>query len=135
MSTGSSTQVARRGVFPRLRDARIRAKLALILVVPLVAVIALATARLVDVGQRATEAGTVEELTKLETDISGLTQLLHVERMAAAAYVATRAASPPATRRPSGRATPRSRSTARTGPTSKTRRAPYATASPASTTT
>ncbi|MCM4079827.1 sensor histidine kinase [Paractinoplanes hotanensis] len=87
MSTGSSTQVARRGVFPRLRDARIRAKLALILVVPLVAVIALATARLVDVGQRASEAGTVEELTKLETDISGLTQLLHVERMAAAAYV------------------------------------------------
>ena len=39
MSTGSSTQVTRRGVFPRLRDARIRAKLALILVVPLVAVI------------------------------------------------------------------------------------------------
>ncbi|MCO8275737.1 nitrate- and nitrite sensing domain-containing protein [Actinoplanes sp. TRM 88003] len=87
MSTGSSTQVARRGVFPRLRDARIRAKLALILVVPLVAVVALATTRLVDVGQRAAEAGTVEELTKLETDISGLTQLLHVERMAAAAYV------------------------------------------------
>lgn len=87
MSTGSSTQVTRRGVFPRLRDARIRAKLAIILVVPLVAVVALATTRLVDVGQRAAEAGTVEELTKLETDISGLTQLLHVERMAAAAFL------------------------------------------------
>src|SRR4051812_43606227 len=66
VSTGSSTQVTRRGVFPRLRDARIRAKLALILVVPLVAVIALATTRLVDVGHRAAEAGQVEELTKLE---------------------------------------------------------------------
>ncbi|MBL7257022.1 sensor histidine kinase [Paractinoplanes lichenicola] len=87
MSTGSSTQVTRRGVFPRLRDARIRAKLALILVVPLVAVIALATTRLVDVGQRAADAGQVEELTKLETDVSALTQLLHVERMAAAAYL------------------------------------------------
>ncbi|WP_308121282.1 sensor histidine kinase [Paractinoplanes bogorensis] len=88
MSTGSSTQVARRGVFPRLRDARIRAKLALILVVPLVAVIALATTRLVDVGQRAADAAQVEELTKLETDVSALTQLLHVERMAGAAYIA-----------------------------------------------
>ncbi|WP_250001304.1 nitrate- and nitrite sensing domain-containing protein [Actinoplanes sp. M2I2] len=87
MSTGSSTQVTRRGVFPRLRDARIRAKLALILVVPLVAVVALAATRLVDVGQRAAEAGTVEELTKLETDVSGLTQLLHIERMEAAAYL------------------------------------------------
>jgi signal transduction histidine kinase len=96
LSTGSSTQPARRGVFPRLRDARIRAKLALILVVPLVAVIALATTRLVDVGQRAAEAGTVEELTKLETDISGLTQLLHVERMAAAEYVGAAATKPDA---------------------------------------
>ena len=60
VSTGSSTQVTRRGVFPRLRDARIRAKLALILFVPLVAVIALATARLVDVepdGQRGRPGG------------------------------------------------------------------------------
>ncbi|MDY7085070.1 MAG: nitrate- and nitrite sensing domain-containing protein [Actinomycetota bacterium] len=90
MSTGSSTQVTRRGVFPRLRDARIRAKLGLILVVPLVAVIALATTRLVDVGQRAADAGQVEELTKLETDVSALTQLLHIERMAAAAYLGNR---------------------------------------------
>ncbi|GID26461.1 sensor histidine kinase [Paractinoplanes brasiliensis] len=90
MSTGSSTQVTRRGVFPRLRDARIRAKLGLILVVPLVAVIALATTRLVDVGQRAADAGQVEELTKLETDVSALTQLLHIERMAAAAFLGNR---------------------------------------------
>ena len=88
MSTGSSTQVARRGVFPRLRDARIRAKLALILFVPLAAVIVLATARLVDVSQRAAEAGQVEKLTRLGTDVSTLTQLLHVERMAAAGFLA-----------------------------------------------
>src|SRR4051812_7663684 len=89
VSTGSSTQVTRRGVFPRLRDARIRAKLALILFVPLAAVIVLATARLVDVSQRATEAGQVEKLTQLGTDVSTLMQLLHSERMQAAAYLAT----------------------------------------------
>ncbi|GIE96076.1 histidine kinase [Paractinoplanes rishiriensis] len=88
MSTGSSTQVTRRGAFPRLRDARIRAKLALILFVPLAAVIVLATARLVDVSQRADEAGQVEKLTELGTDVSNLTQLLHLERMAAAAFLA-----------------------------------------------
>ena len=89
MSTGSSTQVTRRGVFPRLRDTRIRAKLALILVVPLVAVIALAGVRLVDVGQQASAAGQVQKLTKLGTDVSELAQLLHTERMQAAAYLAT----------------------------------------------
>ncbi|GIF19421.1 signal transduction histidine kinase [Actinoplanes tereljensis] len=92
MSTGSSTQVARRGVFPRLRDARIRAKLALILFVPLAAVVVLATARLVDVSQRATEANQVEKLAEVGTDVSTLTQLLHGERMAAAAYLATQGA-------------------------------------------
>jgi signal transduction histidine kinase len=88
VSTGSSAQASRFGVLPRLRDARIRSKLALILFLPLVAVIALATARLVDVGQRATAATQVQKLTKLGTDISSLTQLLHVERMAAAGYLA-----------------------------------------------
>jgi signal transduction histidine kinase len=88
VSTGSSAQVTRRGVFPRLRDARIRAKLALILLVPLAAVIALAGVRLVDIGQRASEAGKVEDLTRLGTDISTLTQLLHNERMTAAAFLA-----------------------------------------------
>jgi signal transduction histidine kinase len=87
VSTGSSTQVTRRGVFPRLRDTRIRAKLALILVVPLVAVLALAGVRLVDVGQQASAAGQVQKLTKLGTDVSELAQLLHVERMEAAAYL------------------------------------------------
>ena len=73
---------------PRLRDARIRSKLALILFLPLVAVIALATARLVDVTQRATAATQVQKLTKLGTDVSSLVQLLHNERMAAAGFLA-----------------------------------------------
>src|SRR4051812_28786838 len=88
VSTGSSTQVTRRGIFPRLRDARIRAKLALILFVPLAAVIVLATARLVDVSGQATAAGQVQKLTELGSDVSALTQLLHGERMQAAAFLA-----------------------------------------------
>ncbi|MDG4828469.1 nitrate- and nitrite sensing domain-containing protein [Solwaraspora sp. WMMD1047] len=73
---------------PRLGDARIRSKLALILVVPVAAVIALATARLVDIGQSAYQATTIRSLTQLSTDVSALTQDLHRERMAAAAYLA-----------------------------------------------
>ena len=97
MSTGSSTQPAtypetpvrqRRG-FPRLRDARIRSKLALILFVPLLAVLALATVRLIDVGSRAIDATQVEDLTRLSTDVSELTQVMHKERMAAARFLAT----------------------------------------------
>ncbi len=94
MSTGSSAPPATgpaprregRG-FPRLRDARIRSKLALILFVPLLAVLALATVRLVDVGGRALDAGQVEDLTRLNTDVSELTHVLHQERMAAAQYL------------------------------------------------
>ncbi len=111
MSTGSSAQPAtrpatprreRRG-FPRLRDARIRSKLALILFVPLLAVLALATVRLVDVGGRALDAAQVEDLTRLNTDISDLTQVMHQERMAAGQFLAdptgrdARGAQPPRT--------------------------------------
>jgi signal transduction histidine kinase len=85
--SGSGTR-ERRGRIPRLRDARIRSKLALILFVPLVAVLALATVRLVDVGGSALDARQVEDLTELSTDVSDLTQYLHKERMAAAQYLA-----------------------------------------------
>jgi signal transduction histidine kinase len=109
VSTGSSAQASTRPatpgsgwrLFPRLRDARIRSKLALILFVPLLAVLALATVRLVDVGGRALDATQVEDLTRLDTDISDLTQVLHQERMAAGQYLAdptgrsARAAVPP----------------------------------------
>src|SRR5918998_1894431 len=95
VSTGSSTHPAtfsappareRRG-FPRLRDARIRSKLALILFVPLLAVLALAAVRLVDVGGRALDAAQVEDLARLSTDVSELTHVLHQERMAAAQFL------------------------------------------------
>ncbi|MDG4763715.1 nitrate- and nitrite sensing domain-containing protein [Solwaraspora sp. WMMD406] len=74
---------------PRLRDARIRSKLALILVVPLAAVAALATVRLVDVGQGALEARLVSSLAALSTDVSALAQDVHKERMAALTLLAS----------------------------------------------
>jgi signal transduction histidine kinase len=107
VSTGSSTQPAtdptagappggtpsgpvgrRRGLW-RIRDASIRTKLALILLVPVLAVLTLATVRLVDVGTRAYDAGQVKDLTRLSATISDLTQYMHRERMAAAVYLAT----------------------------------------------
>ncbi|MCW3843218.1 sensor histidine kinase, partial [Micromonospora yasonensis] len=96
MSTGPTTlpesqgadQRKRRRRLPRLRDARIRSKLALILVVPVAAVIALAAVRLVSVGEGAYEASRIHSLTALSIDVSALAQDLHNERMAAAAYLA-----------------------------------------------
>ncbi|MGN9776292.1 nitrate- and nitrite sensing domain-containing protein [Micromonospora sp. H33] len=84
---GDSDQPGRRRL-PRLRDARIRSKLALILVVPVAAVIALATVRLVAVGADAYDATRATALTELSVDVSALTQDLHAERMAASAYLA-----------------------------------------------
>jgi signal transduction histidine kinase len=52
--------------------------------VPVAAVVALATARLVESGQRAADAGLVRELTSLSADISALAHETHEERMAAA---------------------------------------------------
>ncbi|WP_328652127.1 nitrate- and nitrite sensing domain-containing protein [Micromonospora sp. NBC_00330] len=84
---GDSGRPARRRM-PRLRDARIRSKLALILVVPVAAVIALATVRLISVGEGAFDATRARSLTALSVDVSALTQDLQSERMAAAAYLA-----------------------------------------------
>lgn len=75
---------------PRLRDARIRSKLALILVVPLAAVAALATVRLVDVGQGAIDARMVRSMAELSVDVSALAQDVHKERMAAVTFLAAR---------------------------------------------
>ncbi|MEU8327944.1 sensor histidine kinase [Micromonospora sp. NPDC048839] len=95
MSTGTTTLPAlgnsarpTRRLMPRLRDARIRSKLALILVVPVAAVIALATVRLIAVGEGAFDATRARSLTALSLDVSALTQDLQAERMAAAAYLA-----------------------------------------------
>ncbi|MEU0151025.1 sensor histidine kinase [Micromonospora fulviviridis] len=95
MSTGPTTlpespdadQRNPRRRLPRLRDARIRSKLALILVVPVAAVIALAGIRLVSVGEGAYEANRIRSLTALSIDVSALTQDLHKERMAAATFL------------------------------------------------
>ncbi|MGW1058337.1 nitrate- and nitrite sensing domain-containing protein [Micromonospora rubida] len=87
--SGESDERSRRRRLPRLRDARIRSKLALILVVPVAAVIALATVRLISTGEGALEATRLRSLTELSIDVSALTQDLHKERMAAASYLAT----------------------------------------------
>ncbi|MEU4776178.1 sensor histidine kinase, partial [Micromonospora sp. NPDC023644] len=96
MSTGPTTLPAsgdtdqpKRRRLPRLRDVRIRSKLALILVVPVAAVLALATVRLVAVGENTFDANQARALTALSIDVSALTQDLHAERMAAAAFLAT----------------------------------------------
>jgi hypothetical protein len=108
VSTGSLTQPAtypapgpllsgsrpgggrKRGLF-RLRDARIRSKLALILLVPLLAVLTLAALRLVEVGGQAYDASQVQSLARLSTTVSQLTQSTHRERMAGAQFLASRA--------------------------------------------
>ncbi|MEV4768951.1 sensor histidine kinase [Micromonospora humida] len=85
---GENARPERERRLPRLRDARIRSKLALILVVPVAAVIALATIRLVSTTEGAVDATQIRSLTALSIDVSALTQDLHKERMAAAAYLA-----------------------------------------------
>ncbi|MEU4559054.1 nitrate- and nitrite sensing domain-containing protein [Actinoplanes sp. NPDC023936] len=65
-----------------------RAKLGALLFLPLAAVLILATVRLGEVGERATDADRVADLTSLGSDLSQLTGLLHDERMTALAYLA-----------------------------------------------
>lgn len=77
----------RRLLGSRLRDARIRSKLGLILLIPLVAVVALAGARLLDGGQQATSAGRVHALAEVSAAAASLAHELHWERMAAARYL------------------------------------------------
>lgn len=98
MSTGPTPQPetvspgrGRRRLFPRLRDVRIRSKLALILVVPVVAVVALASIRIVSISQRALDAELVRSLTVLSANVSALAQDLQKERMAAAEYLSSSA--------------------------------------------
>ncbi|GGN57527.1 hypothetical protein GCM10010112_10500 [Actinoplanes lobatus] len=87
MSTGSSTLAARRGGFLGLRNARLRTKLAGLLVIPLAAVLALANVRLMEVGERAGDAERVAQLADLGTGLATLSRALHDERMAAVEYL------------------------------------------------
>ncbi|GGM22856.1 sensor histidine kinase [Micromonospora yangpuensis] len=92
--SGEASKGGLRSRLPRLRDARIRSKLALILVVPVAAVIALATIRLISTGEGAVEANRIESLTALSVDVSALAQDMHRERMAASAFLARPGQSP-----------------------------------------
>jgi signal transduction histidine kinase len=78
---------------PRLRlpspaNARIRAKLGLILLVPIAAILVLTSLRLFDAGSRATDANRVGTLTRLSANVSALSHQVDRERMAAARYLA-----------------------------------------------
>ena len=95
MSAGPTTRSDRTGskgkwggLLPRFGDVRIRSKLTLILIVPVLAVLGLATVRLVDVGQEAAGATQIRTLTSLGHNASALAQDVHKERMAAAAFLA-----------------------------------------------
>jgi signal transduction histidine kinase len=78
-----------RGLFrARLRDARIRSKLGLILIIPLIAVVALAAVRLVDSGQRALAADLTQSLARVSAEASGVSHELHLERMQAVQLLA-----------------------------------------------
>jgi signal transduction histidine kinase len=73
-----------RGRFtPRLRDARIRSKLGLILLIPLIAVAALAVLRLVDSGEQALSAELVRSLAVVSADAATMSHELHRERVEA----------------------------------------------------
>ncbi|MCP2324882.1 signal transduction histidine kinase [Hamadaea flava] len=71
-----------------LRDARIRTKLAVVLLVPVLSTVGLAAARLVDSGQRAADARLSNHLTTLSSRVTALSYALHHERMAFARFVA-----------------------------------------------
>ncbi|MGI5238500.1 sensor histidine kinase [Dactylosporangium sp. CA-139066] len=81
---------------PRLANARIRSKLGLILLIPIIAIVTLAALRIGDAGRRANDAAQVGALTRLSADVSGLAQQVHLERMAAAALLSTPSATPEA---------------------------------------
>src|SRR2546430_16633688 len=83
-----------------LRDARIRSKLGLILVIPIIAIVSLTTVRLVDSGKRALSAQLVASLTSLSADIADATHELQRERIAAAPVVAGRPNAVPPDDRP-----------------------------------
>ncbi len=84
----TSRPAQRRLRLPSPANARIRSKLALILVVPIAAILVLAALRLVDAGSRATDANRVGALTTVSAKVSALAQEVHRERIAAASLLA-----------------------------------------------
>jgi signal transduction histidine kinase len=80
--------LGRRGIRARLKDARIRVKLGLILIIPTLAVLVLATDRVVQHGQQAIDIEQIRSLAALSSQASAVTQEVEHERMAAAAFLA-----------------------------------------------
>lgn len=74
----------RRRPIPRLSDVRIQSKLGLILVVPVLAVVALAGIELANAGQTLSEARRVDATLKLSTQAGNLIEQLQDERLDAA---------------------------------------------------
>ena len=84
MTHFSATTTRRGWRLPRLRDARIRTKLGLILLTPLLAIAALATARIADGAQRAQDAQQVRALSEVSAAASRVSNQIHLERIEAA---------------------------------------------------
>ena len=70
--------------WPGLADVRIRSKLGLILVIPILAIVTLAVLRLGDANRQAQDAELVGALTDLSAKASAAAHELHRERMVAA---------------------------------------------------
>ncbi|MGY0231487.1 nitrate- and nitrite sensing domain-containing protein [Longispora urticae] len=75
----------RRGALALLRDVRIRSKLALILTVPFLLIVALAAGQLLALGNQAGHAGQLSTLATVNRQVAGVIQQLQLERSAAAA--------------------------------------------------
>jgi hypothetical protein len=88
---------------PGLADVRIRSKLGLILVIPVLAIATLAALRLGDASRQAEDASLVGALTVLSARASAVAHELHRERMAAAAALAAPATPIDAFRKQVGR--------------------------------
>jgi signal transduction histidine kinase len=71
-----------------LRDARIRTKLAVVLLIPVISTVGLAGVRLLDSSQRAADARLSASLNTLSAQVTALSFALHHERMAVAEFLA-----------------------------------------------
>ncbi len=72
---------------PSLADVRIRTKLGLILIIPVLAILTLTVLRLNDSNNQAQDAAQIGDLTNLSGRATALAHELHKERMAAAAVI------------------------------------------------
>src|SRR5439155_24384784 len=85
---GESTVPSRtRRPFPRLNDLRIRSKLGLILVVPIIAIVSVAAISVASDVQKASDAVRSHSLATLSADAANLVHQLQSERGVAATYL------------------------------------------------